>query len=260
VFICVYLPVPKAKEAALRAVELGNTLALAHATLANVNMCHEWDWTGAEEEFRKAIELSPNYPDARAMYSNYLWLMKRHEEAMVQIQQAQELDPLNAFFPACSGVYLTVAGQYDEAIVQFRKALRMSPDLPFAHWVLSEMYFTKGLHEESLAEEKVYYQSMGDYEVAAALTQGYAQSGYRGAIRSAADLLAERSNKAYVAPSDVALLYVRAGEQAQALVWLEKGLEERDPNLPTIRLYPSFETLRNTPRFQALLRRMNLPQ
>jgi len=248
---------PKAKAAALKAVELDSTLAQAHSSLATVNCFYEWDWAGAEVEFKKAIELNPNYPDARALYSHYLMIMKRPEEAMAQIQRALELDPLNAFFQAFYAIDLHIPGRYDEAIAQFHKALRTSPELPFAHWELSCIFFTKGLYEESLAEVKAYYA--GDREMEEALTQGYAQSGYRGAMRRAADIRAARSRKTYVLPCDVAMLYVWAGEKAQALAWLEKGLEVRDPNMPYVSVDPTYDTLRTTPRFQDLLRRMNFP-
>jgi len=251
---------PKAKAAALKAVELDNTLAEAHFSLANVNLFYEWDWAGAEVEFKRAIELNPNYPDAWALYPHYLMIMKRPEEAMAQSQRALELDPFNAHFQALHAARLEWAGRYDEAIVQFRKALRMSPGLAWAHWMLSVIFLRKAMYEESLAETKASYYYVGDREVEEALTQGYAQSGYRGAMRRAADILAARSRKTYVIPSDVATLYVGAGEKAQALEWLEKGVEVRDGNMSCVNVDPTYDTLRNTPRFQDLLRRMNFPQ
>jgi TolB-like protein/lipoprotein NlpI len=250
---------PKAKAAALKAVELDNTLAEAHFSLANVNLFYEWDWAGAEVEFKRAIELNPNYPDAWALYPHYLMIMKRPEEAMAQSQRALELDPFNAHFQALHAARLEWAGRYDEAIVQFRKALRMSPGLAWAHWMLSVIFLRKAMYEESLAETKACYYYVGDREVEEALTQGYAQSGYRGAMRRAADILAARSRKTYVIPSDVATLYVGAGEKAQALEWLEKGVEVRDGNMSCVNVDPTYDTLHNTPRFQDLLRRMNFP-
>ena len=140
---------------------------------------------------------------------------------MAQIQRALELDPFNAVFQGWHAADLTLVGRYDEAIVQFRKALRASPDLVFAHWMLADIFFHKAMYEESLAEIKAYYA--GDREMEEALTQGYAQSGYRGAMRRAADMLAARFRKTYVCPIDVAAWYVGAGEKDQALAWLEKG-------------------------------------
>jgi len=249
---------PKAKAAALKAVELDNTLAQAHSALATVNFFYEWDWAGAEAEFKRAIELNPNDPEARALHSFYLINMKRPEEGIAEIQRALELDPLNSWFQAVYADDLVLVGRDDEAMVEYRKALRMSSGLPWLRGSISQILFRKAKYEESLAEMKAYYA--GDREMEEALTQGYAQSGYSGAMRRAADILAARAHKTYVGPGDVATLYAMAGEKAQALTWLEKGLEVHDPSAPQYSLDPVYETLRSDPRFQALLRRMNLPK
>ncbi len=248
----------KAKVAALKAVALDDSLAEAHNALAEVKVWSEWDWAGAEREFKRAIELNPNYADARAPYSHLLMIVHRPEEAMTEIQRAVELDPINAVFQAFRGVDLELAGRYDEAIVQFRKALKTSPGLPFAHWMLAGTYFKKGLYKESLAEVKAYYA--GDDEIERALAQGYAQSGYRGAVKGTADLWAARAPKTYTLPTDVATLYAWAGEKKFALDWLDKGFEVRDPNMPYVNADPAYDSLRSEPRFQALLRRMSFPR
>jgi TolB-like protein/Tfp pilus assembly protein PilF len=249
---------PKAKAAALKAVELDNTLAQAHVALALVDYFYEWDWAGADLEFNRAIELNPNYPDVRALHSFYLINMGRPQEGMAEIERALELDPLNSWFQGIYADDLMFAGRDDEAIAQYRKVLRTSSGLPWVHSGLSGILFRRAKHEESLAEMKAYYA--GDREMEEALTRGYAQSGYSGAMRRGADTLVARARKTYVLPSDVAMLYVMAGEKDQALAWLEKGLEVHDPGAPQYSITPDFGTLRNTPRFQALLRRMNLPK
>jgi tetratricopeptide (TPR) repeat protein len=185
--------------------------------------------------------------------------MKRPEEAMAQMERALQLDPLNEFVHIHHGFILHSAGRYDEVIVQMRKLLRTSPQNPMAHQLISVALWYKAMYEESLAEMKAYYSCMGDLEVEEALTQGYAQSSYRGAMRSAADLLAARARKTYVLSVDVALLYAIAGENDQALEWLEKGLEVRDPVMPYVDAFVEFAPLRSDPRFQDLLRKMNLP-
>jgi serine/threonine protein kinase len=248
---------PKAKAAALKALELDSTLADGHALLACVNFLYEWDWAGAEAEWKRAIELNPNYVDS--VYAHFLWVMKRPDEAMAQMERALQLDPLNEFVHIHHGFILWSAGRDDEAIVQMRKLLRTSPQNPMAHQLISVALWHKAMYEESLAEMKAYYSCMGDLEVEEALTQGYAQSGYRGAMRSAADLLAARAHKTYVLSVDVAWLYAIAGENDQALEWLEKGLEVRDPVMPYVDAYVEFAPLRSYPRFQDLLRKMNLP-
>ena len=248
---------PKAKAAALKAVELDNTLAQAHYSLASVDWLYEWDWAGAEAEFKKAIELNPNYPDARAFYATYLMSMKRPEEAMAQIQRALLLDPFNVLFQAWHAQDLERLGRYDEAMVELRKALRTSPQHPAVHNELENIFFRKAMYEETLAETKALYA--GDREMEEALTQGYGQSGFRGAMRRAAEALAARSRKTYVIHTEIAMRYAMAGEKAQALAWLEKGLEVRDPSMALIPLFTILDSLRSEFRFQDLLRRMNLP-
>jgi tetratricopeptide (TPR) repeat protein len=212
---------------------------------------------GAEREYKRSFELNPNDAGARATYSFYLINMKRPEEGMAEIQRALELDPLNTWLQAVYGDDLVFAGRDDEALVQYQKALRTSSGLTWAHLGLSGILFRKAKYEESWAETKAYYA--GDREMEDALTQGYAQSGYRGAMRRAADILAARARKTYVSPTDVAALYVMAGENAQALGWLEKGVEVRDGNMAYVDGWAIFDSLRSDPRFQALLRRMNFP-
>jgi serine/threonine protein kinase/Tfp pilus assembly protein PilF len=249
---------PKAKAAALKAIELDDTLAQAHSALAYVKCLYEWDWAGTEREYKRAIELNPNDSGVRAFYSSFLIIMKRPEEGMAQIQQAVELDPVNSWLQGEYAEVLWIAGRDDEAMVQFRKAFRTTPQNTALHWGLSDILFRKARYEESWAEMKAYYA--GDREMEEALTQGYAQSGYRGAMRRAADILAARGRKTYVLPVDAAGLYAWAGEKDRALAWLEKGFEVRDTNMCTVGLVAGFETLRSDPRFQALMRRMNLPQ
>jgi serine/threonine protein kinase/Tfp pilus assembly protein PilF len=248
---------PKAKAAVLKALELDSTLAEGHATLACINFLYEWDWAGAEAEWKRAIELNPNHGDS--VYAHFLWVMKRPEEAMAQMERALQLDPLNEMVQLHHAFMLQSAGRDDEAFEQWRKLLRTSPQHPMAHWGLSVSFLRKAMYEESLAEMKAYYSCMGDREVEEALTQGYAQSGYRGAMRRAADLLAARARKTYVLSNDVAALYALAGENDQALDWLEKSLEERSPHMPYVDAYVEFAPLRSDPRFQDLLRRMKLP-
>jgi serine/threonine-protein kinase len=248
---------PKAKAALLKALELDSTLADGHMMLARLNFLYEWDWAGAEAEWKRAIELNPNFGDS--VYAHFLWVMKRPEEAMAQMERALQLDPLNEVVQLHNAWMLQSAGRDDEAIVQVRKLLRTSPQHPMAHQVLSVLLLRKAMYEESLAEMKASYSSIGDREVEEALTQGYAQSGYRGAMKRAADLLAARAHKTYVNSIDVACLYALAGENAQALEWLEKSLEERSPHMPYVDAYVELAPLRSDPRFQDLLRKMNLP-
>jgi TolB-like protein/predicted Ser/Thr protein kinase len=248
---------PKAKAAVLKALELDSTLADGHAAMAWVYFLCEWNWADAEVEWKRAIELNPNFGDS--VYAHFLWVMKRPEEATAQMERALQLDPLNEVAQLHHAWMLQSAGRDDEVIVQVRKLLRTSPQHPMLHQMLSVSFFRKAIYEESLAEMKTMYSCLGDREVEEALTQGYAQSGYRGAMKRAADLLAARAHQTYVNSIDVAILYSFAGENDQAFEWLEKCLEERNPQMPYVDAYVEFAPLRSDPRFQDILRKMNLP-
>jgi TolB-like protein/predicted Ser/Thr protein kinase len=250
---------PKAKAAALKAVAMDDTLADAHFVLAVVEAWSDWDWAGAEAEFKRSIELNPSYPDARAYYSHLLNNLRRPKEAMTQIERAMELDPFNELFQTAYAIDLLYVRRYDEAIAQCRTALRTVPDHPAALSTLWWALSLKGMHNEALAAIKAALNvEYSDRDVEKALDRGYAEGGYSVAMQRAAEALAAHFRKSYANPCDIADLYLEAGEKVQALDWLEKGVEVRDPNMPYLGV-PFYDSLRSDPRFQALLRRMNLP-
>ncbi len=248
---------PKVKAATLKVIELDGTLAEVHELLGNISFYWDWDWPAAEREYQRAIELNPNNPDARRMYSGFLAAMGRREEALAAIQRCLELDPHNSRFQANFGMRLLDLGRYEDAIAQLQKVLRTDPNFPHAHGILSEAFHKKGMYEEELAEAKKFFALLGDSEVAEALARGYGQGGYAGAMRLAAETLAARSKRTYVKPTQVAHLYAYAGEKDRALDWLEKAYQERASQLVTINVAPGWDSLRDAPRFQSLLRRMN---
>ena len=178
---------------------------------------------------------------------------------MVQIKRALELDPFNVIVQSFYAQDLVFARRYDEAIVQARKALGMQPGAPVAASALLEACRGKGMRRSIIDAAKAYYAAYGVPGVDEALDRASRGSDYAGAMREAAAALAARFRETYVAPGDIADLYLDAGDKAQALDWLEKGFEVRDPNMPYIGVFP-YDSLRAEPRFQALLRRMNLPQ
>ena len=248
---------PKAYAAALKAVALDDTLAEAHYALAAIKTWQVWDLSGAEAEWKRAIELNPNLPDARAFYSHYLCIMGRVQEAEPQISRALELDPFNALFQSLYSTVLIYQRRYDDAIARARTALHTAPDSPDAHSSLWVALFLKGMYKDAFLEAKANFP--GDHEMEEALDRGYAEGGYSGAMRRAAELQSERSHKTYISPEAVGELYLQGGEKDLALQWLEKAFEVRDPNMPYLGL-PEYDSLRSDPRFQDLLRRMNLPQ
>jgi len=249
-------------QALARALELDDSLAEAHASLAGHKTWHEWDWEGGEEEFLRALELNPNLAGARIFYSHLLTILGRASEGTAQAERALELDPLNPFFQALQGVQQIMAGRIDEGIATCRSALENNPGLGFAHRPLWGAYFSKGLFEEAFVEVKAVFASAADQETVEALDRGWKEGGYVGAMRAAAELLELRSRTEFVAPSALAALYAYAGDSEKALEWLERGYEIRDPDMPYIGAF-SFILVpdgRVGPRFQDLLRRMNLPE
>jgi tetratricopeptide (TPR) repeat protein len=250
----------KGKAAALKALELDDTLAEAHGALAAFRFYYEWDWPAVGRELQRAIELNPNDPQAHVWYSEYLiYSAGRWEEGMAEMERALELDPHNSYFQFLFGVRLLHRRRYDDAIAQLQKVLRTNPNFAIAHGLLGAAFHQKRMYEEALAKAKKVFALRGDNEVAEALERGYAQGGYAGAMRLAAEKLAARSKRTYVQSTKIARLFARAGEKERALDWLEKAYEERASQLVTINVAPKWDNLRSDPRFQSLLRRMNFP-
>ena len=249
---------PKAKAAALRAMALDDTIAAVHASMGGILAWVDWDWVGAERELRRAIEAGPDTMGARAMYSHVLMILGRRDEAMRQIERAVELDPFNVLTLSFYTFNLYCDRRYDETIAQARKALSMQPDMSGAlSGLMLALHETKQ-HDEMIAAAKKLYA--GWYpDVGQALDQAYAGRDYPGAWRRAGEFEAAKHGDDTGAAYDIAQVALYAGDTARALDWLEKACDDRDPNLPYISCEPLFDSLRSEPRFQALLRRMNLP-
>ena len=249
---------PLAKAAAARALALDSALADVHVTLAVIKTWTDWDWEGAEAEFRTAIGLNPNEAQARAYYSHLLHILGRPDEGMVQIHRALELDPLNSLFQGLLAMDLVYARRFDEAIALLRVTRESAPNDPVALATLRSAYHQKAMYPEALDVWKASFAAKADSEAGAALAEGYVQAGYTGALSRVAELLVRRSRTSHVSPWQIGTLYTRAGKKDAALVWLEKAYEARDPNMPYLGVDPIFEDLRSDPRFQDLLRRMRL--
>jgi len=246
---------PKTRVAVQRALELDETLAEAHYTLALMRTWMDWDWEGAETAFRRAIELDPNFADVRAYYSHFLMIMKRPDEAMAQMESALELDPFNALLQALYGVVLQSSHRFDEAIDVCRNILRTVPNHPMALGCLVQAFYHKGMYEESFEAAKAEHTAMGEPRAVKALDRGYAEGGFTGAMTRRAEWWVANWPAPFGASS-----YIKAGKNQEALNTLELGFEEHNPNMPYISVDPHYDSLRNEPRFQDLLRRMNLPE
>jgi serine/threonine protein kinase/Tfp pilus assembly protein PilF len=251
---------PKAKAAAMKAMELDSNQSDVHFALAWVAWM-DWDWAAVEAAYRQAIALNPNSASARVYYSNFLYVMGNPEEGMRQTELAMALDPLNPLFRAIYAMDLMYERRYDEVIELLRNTLKTSPNDPVSLSTLRSAYHQKQMYEEALEIWKTSYAAKGDNEAVEALTLGYTEGGYSGALSRVAETFIRRSRTTseYVTPWQIGTLYTRAGKVDEALEWLEKACDERDSNMPYIRVDPIFDILRDEPRFKILLRRMNFP-
>lgn len=252
---------PKAKAAALKALEIDDTLAEPHVSLAHVLYYFDRDWTAAEREYKRALELNPNYPTAHQWYAVFLMSAGRFDEALAKNRRAQELDPLSLPINMTLGWILLTARQNDQSIDQLRKTLEMDPNFILAHHRLGLVYEQKGKYEEAIAEfRQVVNLAPGKPLGIAALAHAYALSGKRAeAQRTLAELL-EISKQRYVSPVSIALIYAALGEIDQAFAWLEKADQGHDGILVRLKVDPRFDSLRSDPRFIDLVRRVGLPQ
>ena len=244
----------RAGAAANRALELDPRLAEGHAILAAIKTVYDWDWQGAEREFKLAIELNPNYATAHQRYSLFLPALGRFDEAIAEARKARDVDPLALPVNENLGDILYLARRYDEAIEQLRKTLELDPNYGVAHSTLSKVYEAQGRYEESL-EERLKGSTP---ETVAELRKVFAASGMKGVWKNRLNVLLERSKTTYVSPADIALFYTRLNDRDQAFAWLEKAMAERSINFNYLVADPRFDNLRGDPRLAALLRRVGL--
>jgi TolB-like protein/DNA-binding winged helix-turn-helix (wHTH) protein/Flp pilus assembly protein TadD len=248
---------PQARAAALKALELDTALAEAHASLGYVKLYFEWDWPGAEAEFKQAIALNPNYATAHEWYSIYLTAMDRPQEAAVEIGRAHDLDPLSLTISTDMGFDFYYKRKYDEAIQQFQKTLQMNPKFPLAHLWLGRAYQQKGMYEDAIAEyEKADDALPGWIVTLAGIGNVYGVSGKKKEAREMLERLEKLSQRKYVTPYGVALVYVGLGDKDQALIWLAKAVEDRAHWLVWMRLDPRWDPIRGDPRFKEITRRV----
>lgn len=259
-----YLPpkeaFPRAKAAALKALEIDDTLTEAHASLAWIKFDYDWDWEGAEREFKRAIELNPAYATAHHWYALYLARMARFEEAIKEITRSLELDPLSLVINRSTGLIFYHARQYDRSIEALRKTIEMDPNFSSAHWWLGLVYLQKSMYKEALAEfqrEKNLSKVFSPFALQS-IGLAYAKMGKSEEAQQVLNELTERRKEAYVQPSHIATLYFVLGKENQGFEWLEKAYEGRDSGLTYLKTDPVFDSVRSDPRFKALLEKMGL--
>ena len=241
-----------------KALELDNRLADAYAAMATHRCWHDWDWEGAEKEYQQALRLNPNLAGSHSGYSILLCFMGRTDEALPHMELALKLDPLNPYSHNLYGFVLAYCRRYDDAIAAYRNAFDIEPNFTFGLDILADTLGLKGMHDEQLAIYRKIFAD--DAELTEAIEDGFEEAGYKGAARAVADLMAERYERPgeNVNPQNIGTWYQRAGDYDLTIDWFEKAYEEHEPNLPFISS-PYADPLRSYPRFQDLLRKMNLP-
>jgi len=251
---------PKARAAALKALELDNSLAEAQTSLATVQFNYDWNWAAAASGFQRAIELNPSYATAYQRYSLYLMAMGRTGESLAQMNRARELDPLSISMSFSLGWRLYMAHQYDQAISQLRNALEMDPNFALPRMVLGQAYEQKGLYPQAIAElQKAAVISRDSPPMLGSLGHAFGVAGNKAEAGKILGQLLEQSKKQYVSPFYVSIVYAGLHENEKALDWLEKAYEDRSNAIIFVKVDPDFDGLRSNPRFQALLHRLALP-
>ena len=248
---------PKARAAAMKALELDETVAEAHLTLADVKKGYDWDWVGAEAAYKRALELNPSYSMAHALYADYLSKMRRHEEAIAEARQARKLDPISVHTNVVLGMTRYRARRYDEAMGACQKALELDPNDPYALWFQALADEQKHQLPEAIAKLKKAVSLSGAPLFRALMANAYALAGERSKALNVLDELKVLSKRGYVSPLDFAVVYTGLGDRNSAFQWLEKAYQERTMRIQELP-EPLFDSLRSDPRFPDLMRRIGL--
>jgi serine/threonine protein kinase/tetratricopeptide (TPR) repeat protein len=251
--------IPKAKAAAMKALELDDSLADVHVMLGNLRFAADWDWSGAESAFRRAIEINPGSVDVHFFYSDFLISLGRPSDATKEMERALELDPLSSFLRCFHGWHLVYLHRADEAIGELQRALKMEPDFSSAYLGLWGAHYRKGDLGKAREAACRFFEVLGDHQIAEALSDTGGTAAYAERMRIAAERLEARSVESHVPAYRIARLFAHAGEKERALDFLEKAYADRESPLVHLRIGWDWDGLRDEPRFRSLLRRMNLP-
>jgi tetratricopeptide (TPR) repeat protein len=249
----------KARAAAERALELDPDLAEAHASLAVILAYFEWDFPGADREFRRALTLDPSYPTGHHWYGIYLFDMGRTEESIREGLRAVESDPLSVIINTDLALTYYHARRYEEAIAQARRALELDPDFAVAHYTLGRAYTENGQYERAVqALERAVALSDGNPLFMGELGRAHAAAGNPAKTREILASLKAGAGHRHVGPESFAVLHAALGEKDEALGWLERAYQSRSNFIVSLKTVPSVDSLRDDPRFVELLRRAGL--
>jgi eukaryotic-like serine/threonine-protein kinase len=251
---------PQAKAAALRALEIDDSLAEAHTALGFYLFNFEWDRDGSEKEFRRVIELKPSYPTAHQWLGGSLANLKRFDEGLVEYRRAEELDPLSPIIGTNLGDALAYARRYDEAIAQYKRTLVRNPSFAFAHQDLGWAYGSSGRYPEAIAETRTAIELTNGSSTKGYLGLWLAKSGKRDEAVKLLSELKQEAARGYVQSYTFALIYIGLGDKEEALNYLEKHMLSRTETANSYAVAPELDDLRSEPRFKAMLKRMNLPE
>jgi TolB-like protein/DNA-binding winged helix-turn-helix (wHTH) protein len=249
---------PKAKEAAIKALELDPSLAEAHTSLAVVKFSGDWDWQGAEHEFKQAIGLNPNYATAHHWYAHYLLAMGRLDEAVNELERARDLDPFSIPINSFLGITLYSARRYDDALRQFHLGLDMHRDRQEFSDGIANIYEQKKLFAEAFAWRQQVL-SLAKETRTDALEQAYQRSGYRGYLLKRIQLLEPAPKSDLFTVLLLAHMYALLDDEPHTMAYLERAYEERNPWIMYLQSDPVMDFLRSSPRFRDLIRRIGLP-
>lgn len=250
---------PKGKDAARKALAIDDTLAEAHISLGNLHFLG-LEPGEADREFRRGLDLNPGYATAHHWYALHLASQGHSDDALREIRRAQELEPLSLIISSNVAWCLYLGRRFDEAIDQAQKTIALDPTFSVAHGYLGQALAAKGRYDEAIAAmQKAVEHSGGGTSYRSELASIYALAGRTAEARAILDEMLARAGKEYVAPYDIAAIYVGLGDRDNAFRWLDRSFEERNVRLVNLRVHPRFDSLRDDPRFAALLRRLGLP-
>ncbi len=218
---------------------------------------YDWNWSAAENQFKRALEFNPNHADAHLFYAHLLSNTARHAEALVEVKRARELDPLSPFVNALEGQFLLHAGRTDEALASLQKTIELEPNFWMAHLFASSAYVEKGMYAEAVAEARKAKQS-GAVQTFSVSVSCYAlaRAGKRDEARALLNELLKTSTERFIPPSHIALAYNALGERNETFAWLERGFAQRDPKMTFLKVDPKWNNLRGDPHFQDVIRRV----
>jgi len=249
---------PKAKDAAEKALEIDESLAEAHTSMAFIKFRWDWDRAATDREFQTAIKLKPTYAPAHQWYSSYLVAVERFDEAIAEAKRTEELEPLSFVASSHLGWIYYLSGQNDKAIEQCKKILELDPSSFPARRYLGLAYEAKGMYPEAINEFQTGVKLSGSPLMLALLGHAYAASGKRAEAQQVLADLQQLPKERYVSPYTVAAIYTGLGDNESAFKWLEKAVEERDIWLMNLKVDPVFAKLRSNKRFTELLGRIRL--